>query len=316
MAGSIAGTPRVSVPAYFGGVAVATLLGFAVAMLLRPGFAHAVLQVSGLESVPVAGAHSFYAMRVQPLFDTHCTSCHGAGHQKGGLRLDSFGGTMRGGKHGAVIAVGDAKHSELFTRITLPLTDDKAMPPSGKTPLNTDDVTVIRLWIAAGASGALPVGAIKGAPRLVAPVTMPQINPAAVRKLRAPLAAQVAQLKVRFPGVIEYDSQSSADLVIDASLKREAFGDADLRALAPLQGRIVEANLSGTAVTDASAPQIAAMTALRTLRLTDTKTTDATIRALASLKALKVLAVAKAAPDTLAPLRRRGVRIYGDADDQ
>ena len=46
------------------------------------------------------------------------------------------------------------------------------MPPSGKTPLNQDDVTVIRLWIAAGASGTLPVNAIKGAPRLVAPVKM------------------------------------------------------------------------------------------------------------------------------------------------
>lgn len=314
MAGSIAGTPRVSVPVYFGGVAVATILGLAAAMLLRPGFAHAVLQSAGLESVPQASASSFYAVRIQPLFDARCVSCHGAQRQKGGLRLDSFAGTMRGGKHGAVIVAGDAKTSELFARITLPATDDKAMPPSGKTPLNADEVTVIRLWVAAGASGALQVGAIKGAPRLVAPVTMPQIDPAAVRKLRAPLAAQVAQLQSRFPGVIEYDSRSSADLVIDASLKREAFGDADLRALMPLRDRIVEANLSGTAVTDASAPQIAAMPSLRTLRLTDTKATDAMVRALAMSKALKVLAVAKASPDTLAALRQKGVRIYGDAD--
>lgn len=194
-----------SVLAYFGGVALATALGFAAAMLLRPGFAHAVLQSAGLESVPVAAGGSFYTVRVQPLFDTHCVSCHGAQRQKGGLRLDSFGGALRGGKHGAVIAAGDPGNSELFTRITLPPTDDKAMPPSGKTPLNSDEVTVMRLWIAAGASGMLPVSAIKGAPRLVAPVRMPQIDPAAVRKLRAPLAAQVTQLQSRFPGVIEYD---------------------------------------------------------------------------------------------------------------
>jgi mono/diheme cytochrome c family protein len=302
--------------AYFGGVTVATVLGLGIAMLLRPGFAHAVLQSAGLESIPISDGLSFYAVRVQPLFDAHCISCHGAAREKGGLRLDSFAGTMRGGKHGAVIAAGKAQHSELFTRITLPATDDKAMPPSGKTPMNTDDVTVIRLWIAAGASGTLPVGAIKGAPRLVTPVKMPEINPIAVRKLRAPLAGQVAELQNRLPGVIAYDSRSSADLILDASLKREAFGDADLRLLAPLRARIVEANLSFTAVTDASAPQIAAMTALRTLRLADTKTSDATIRTLASLKALRVLAVANASSATLTALREKGVRVYGDVNGE
>ena len=83
-----------------------------------------------------------------------------------------------------------------------------------------------------------------------------------------------------------------------------------------MRDRIIELNLSGTAVTDAVAPDLAAMTALRTLRLTDTGTTDATIRMLASSKTLKVLAVAKASPDALAPLRRKGVRIYGDGDGE
>ena len=44
------------------------------------------------------------------------------------------------------------------------------------------------------------------------------------------------------------------------------------------------------------------------------KTTDATVQALASSKTLKVLAVAKATPGTLAPLRQRGVRVYEDLD--
>lgn len=312
MAGS--GAPRVSALIYFGGVTAATALGLAAAMLLRPGFGHAVLQSSGLESIPRASANSFYAVRVAPLLAAHCTSCHGAERDKGGLRLDSLAETMRGGKHGAVVVAGNVKDSALVTRVTLPAGDDKAMPPSGKTPLNQDDVTVIRLWILAGASGTLPVGAIKGAPRLVAPVTMPEINPARVRKLRAPLAAQVTQLQSRFPGVIQYVSRSSADLVVDASLKRGAFGDADLKALAPLLDRIVEVNLSGTAVTDAAAPALAAMPSLRTLRLMDTKTTDAVVQALAASKTLKVLAVTKASPAALAPLRARGVRIYEAAD--
>src|ERR1700753_2459817 len=128
MAGSTA--PRVSALVYFGGVVIVTAAGFVAAMLLRPGFGHSVLQSAGLERVPQATANSFYTMRVAPLLAVHCIGCHGAERDKGGLRLDSFAGTMRGGKHGAVTVVGDARDSELLTRITLPATDDRAMPPS------------------------------------------------------------------------------------------------------------------------------------------------------------------------------------------
>jgi len=314
MVGPTAGTRRVSAPAYFGGVTVVTALGIAAAMFLRPAFGHTVLQWIGLESIPQAAPSSFYTVRVAPLLEAHCTSCHGAERQKAELRLDSFAAVLRGGKHGAAVMPGAARDSSLFTRITLPVTDDRAMPPSGKTPLNKDEITVIRLWLAAGASGTLPVKAIKGAPALVVPVKMPELDLAAVQRQRAPLAHEVSRLQRRFPGVIHYDSRSSADIEVDASLKGAAFGDDDLDALVPLRDRIVSANLSGTAVTDASAPLLASMKALRVLRLMNTKTTDATVQALASSKTLKVLAVAKATPGTLAPLRQRGVRVYEDLD--
>jgi hypothetical protein len=314
MIGSIAGRPRVPAPVYFSAVALVTALGIAVAMLLRPAFAHAVLQLTGLENTPQAKPDSFYAVRVAPLLDAHCASCHGAGRQKAQLRLDSFAATMRGGKHGAVINPGDVKDSLLFARIILPVSDDKAMPPSGKAPLSRDDVTVIRLWIAAGASGAQPVNAIKGAPALVLPVTIPEINPAAVQKQRAALASQVNELQGCLPGIISYEARDSANLEINAALKGAAFGDSDLRALFPLRDRIVRADFSGTTITDASAQLLASMKSLQLLRLTNTKTTDATIRALAPLASLKSLMVTKAAPATLASLRRRGIRVYESAD--
>lgn len=303
-----------SAKAYFGAVALATMLGVGVAMLLRPAFAHTVLELTGLERVPQANPDSFYTKRVQPLFEAHCTGCHGTERQKGALRLDSFAATLRGGKHGAVVAAGDVKASSLFERITLPLTDDRAMPPSGKTPLNKDEITVIRLWIANGASGRLPARAVKGAPRLVAPVKMPELNPAAVAKERAPLAALVAQLQERFPDVVQYQSRDSADLVINAALRRDGFGDSDLRALLPLSARIVAVDLSGTAITDAAAPMLAAMPILHSLRLVGTKTTDAIVTALTPSKTLRVLAVGKVSPAALAPLRHKGVRIYEDSD--
>lgn len=313
---SISGRPsgHLSAAAYFGCVALLTLAGVGVAMLARPAFGHDMLQWIGLENAPQAQASSFYARRVAPLFETRCAACHGEKRQKSDLRLDSFAAVLRGGKHGAVIVPGDARNSELVTRISLPASDDRAMPPSGKTPLTEDEKTVIRLWIAHGASGSLRD--IAGAPKPVVEVEIPELDPAVVEKQRARLAVQVARLQERLPGVIAYEALDSADLEINASLKGAGFGDADLRALTPLVAHIVRADLSGTAVTDASAPVLAAMARLKSLRLSRTRISDNGVHALEGAKALRSLAVADTAVTAaaLAPLRARGVAVYGGGD--
>jgi Planctomycete cytochrome C len=305
---------HLSASVYFGCVALLTLAGVGLAMLMRPAFGHDILHWIGLESVPQAQATSFYATRVAPLLEARCVACHGDRRQKSDLRLDSFAAVLRGGKHGAVIRPGDVKNSDLLLRISLPASDDRAMPPSGKTPLTEDEKTVIRLWIAHGASGSLRD--IPGAPKPVVEVEIPKLDPAAAEKQRAPLAALVRRLRDRLPGVIAYEAQDSADLEINASLKGQSFGDADLQALTPLAGRIVGANLSGTAVTDASAPALAAMVKLISLRLSGTKVSDTAIHALEGAKALRSVTVVdtRVTDRALAPLRARGVAVYGGGD--
>jgi len=307
---------RLSAPVYFISVALLTLAGFGAAMLARPAFGHAVLQWAGLEPVPRALPASFYAVRVEPLLKDRCIGCHGESRQKAGLRLDSFAEVMLGSRHGAVVRPGDARHSELFTRISLPPSDDKAMPPSGKTPLTDDEVTVIRLWIANGASASLPAGAVKGAPKLKACRDSRALDPARAARQRAPLAAAVQQVQRRLPGVVGYESRGSAELEVDASLMGLRFGDAELAMLAPLAAHIVRANFSDTAITDASASTLAAMTGLERLRLADTRISDNTIRALAPLKKLRSLTATgtKVTDESLASLRQKGVAIYADPD--
>jgi hypothetical protein len=219
---------------------------------------------------------------------------------------------MRGSKHGAVIVGGNLKGSELVTRLTLPPGNDKAMPPSGKPPMSADEVTVIKLWIAAGASGAVPVAAIKGAPAPVLKIQFPEIDEASVALARAPLLLMVKQLQARFPGVVSYESRSSADLHINASLQGRSFGDKEFAALAPLCERIVWADLSGTSISDASAQTLIGCRHLRTLRLSNTGVTDSTARALTALQALKSLTVVGTAltESSLATLRGQGVRVY------
>ena len=285
-------------------------------MALRPAFAHRLLEFTRLEAMPQAAPGSFYALRVAPLFAQHCVACHGENRQKAELRLDSYALLMRGSRHGAAILPGNPKASELMRRIVLPAGDERAMPPEGKTPLSPDEVTVTRLWIAAGASPTTPPFSIKGAPALVADVKFPELDPSATRRLRASLAGEVQHLSARYPGVIVYVSRNSADLELDAALRGAAFTDDDLKAFLPLSTRILLVDLSGTSVTDASAATLAQMTALRTLRLSGTKTGDKTVAALAPLKSLKSLTVAGtgATKAALAPLSKRGVEIHGDGN--
>jgi uncharacterized membrane protein len=251
----------------------------------------------GLSTAPTPLPRSnpayFYGAHVEPIFITHCDSCHGPDKQKGRLRLDTYESLMRGGKHGLAIKAGNTKGSELLRRVTLSRSDDDAMPPEGKRPLAANEIKLLELWIAAGASPTLGANAIKDAPTndvpVVAEVTFPEIDPAAVTKLRAPLAQEVSQLKQRFPGVLDYESRDSAYLALDASALGPRFGDDDLAALKPLGAQIVTADLSRTAITDRSAPLLAAMKHARVLRLTETKITDATVSTLSGLDQLESL---------------------------
>src|ERR1700722_5056833 len=53
---------------------------------------------------------------IKPIFTAACMPCHsGAGPKKprGGLALDTLAATVKGGRDGAVLKVGDSAHSDL-----------------------------------------------------------------------------------------------------------------------------------------------------------------------------------------------------------
>ncbi|MBS1850795.1 MAG: hypothetical protein JST79_07775 [Acidobacteria bacterium] len=263
-------------------------------------------EAAGSSSAVDAG--TWYGAQLRPIFEQHCVTCHGPSKQKAGLRLDSFSGLMRGGKHGAVLKPGDAKSSELFRRITLPPGDEDAMPPENRRPLSPAEIAVIEQWIAGGASATQPNPG--GAPTPVAgapvEVTILEISPAAVSAERAQLASAVAQLQQKLPNVVGYESRGSAQLTVQAAWMRARFGDEQVAALAPLAERIVLADFSSTAITGHSASAMAGMKNLRTLRLMHTSTTDATVQALTSLQKLESLSLfdTQVTPAALAALAR------------
>jgi len=201
---------------------------------------------------------------------------------------------MRGSKHGPVIKAGDPKGSELFHRITLPPDDDDFMPAANRRPLSSSDVKLIEAWISSGASHTLAVDAtavVTAGQTIVAEVNFQEIDANAVAKERAAFAPILSQVQSRLPNVVGYQSRTSADLVLSASWLGAKFGDNEIVVLAPLSERIVAADFSGTAITDRSAPVLAAMKKLRQLRLAHTAISDATILELGSLDRLESLSV-------------------------
>jgi uncharacterized membrane protein len=243
------------------------------------------------------GPATFYGERIQPVLEAHCVTCHGQNKHKAGLRLDSYESVMHGSKRGPVIKPGEPKTSELFHRITLPPADDDFMPAEHKRPLSASDVKIIELWILTGASGTQSAGILKDLPEgsrnqaEVAEVSFDEPDPAAVARDRAGFASVISQLQRRLPNILDYESRSSADVVITASLMGPAFGDDELAELSALSERIVFADFSATAITDRSAHTLASMKRLRVLRLMHTKITDTTLAALGSLDQLQSLSL-------------------------
>lgn len=97
-----------------------------------------------------AAAHGDYRA-VKTILVEHCKRCHGATHQKGGLRLDSWPLLMKGGNGGAVVEAGDASKSRLLMAVR-GQGKLKKMPAEGKE-LTSAQIATLEGWIASGAAG-------------------------------------------------------------------------------------------------------------------------------------------------------------------
>ncbi len=100
-----------------------------------------------------------FNFHVKPILSNNCFACHGpdANKRESGLRLDTFeGATANFAEDGTpakfAVIPGDPENSEIWKRINH-TNPDLVMPPaeSTKEPLNAEERSIIRRWIAQGA---------------------------------------------------------------------------------------------------------------------------------------------------------------------
>ena len=99
-------------------------------------------------------AHSpeYYTTRVKPVFEANCAKCHLDGNHRGGLKMDTREGMLKGGHDGSVLVPGDPSRSLLvrLVRHEGPADDPMPMPPR-QPKISDADIAVITEWVKAGA---------------------------------------------------------------------------------------------------------------------------------------------------------------------
>lgn len=230
-----------------------------------------------------------FAKDIQPVFDAHCANCHGEDKGLAKIRLHNPKAIEESkGHHDDLYVAGKAADSELYERLILPA-DDKKLMPKGGDPLPKESIEKIKQWINDGAKFEVKADAptekasdekmekeAEAEPKPQRPA-LEAASPEAiaeVEKLGAlvmPLYAGAAELRVSFP--------SSRDKVTDETVA----------AIVPLAGQLVDLDLSGSKVTDASAENLSKFVNLDTLHLEKTEIGDSTVQAVAPLMFLEYL---------------------------
>lgn len=113
-------------------------------------FAGLLASASGLRAEIDATSLDFFEKEVRPVLIEHCYRCHSAesSNLKGGLRLDSRDGLLKGGDLGPAIVPGEPDRSRLIEAIRYK-NHELQMPP--KRALPTAQIDALTKWVAMGA---------------------------------------------------------------------------------------------------------------------------------------------------------------------
>src|SRR5260221_3841075 len=137
------------------------------------------LTAMAADAPPIQQQFQFFESQVRPILERSCFKCHGAEAKiKGGLRLTSRAGLLKGGDTGPAIFLPDPSKSLLLKAISYK-DEDLQMPPTEQLP--REKIAILTQWVnwgapwpAGGATefASVPAPAAVHPPPRVTPETM------------------------------------------------------------------------------------------------------------------------------------------------
>jgi uncharacterized membrane protein len=247
---------------------------------------------------------------VKPILENKCMACHKEGKIKGELRMDQLAGLQKGGKTGPFLIAGNPDESLFFQRIHLPLENEEHMPPKNKAQLTDEEIEILRLWVASGASFEQKVLELE-ADQPLFQLASQKFSSEANYDFEAPSESDLASLntffrkaKPLFPGspAVEvayfgasaFDPSSLQDLkkvksqLLKLNLNRMPLEGVDLSILRELES-IAEIQLNFTGLTSDQLQNLTGLSSLRKLAISGNKLDSKSLDYLSKMTFLREL---------------------------
>jgi uncharacterized membrane protein len=259
-----------------------------------PKKAMLAVPIGNVQEAPV------YAAIIAPIFANKCESCHGAGKQKGKLRMDGLEYLGKGGKSKKPLFLSPAHADEgiLIKRISLPNEEDLHMPPKQKPQLNTDEKALLAWWIKDGASFEKKVKDLpqtddikKILDRLQNAGKTQEATAAAdpFAGIDAPAPDQAAIQALNAKKILVLPVSQGSHLLDANFVNAGKITPALLQLLEPVRQQLVWVRLSDADLDDAALQTIGQLPNLTKLYLDHTAVSDKGLQHLARLKRLQYL---------------------------
>ncbi|WP_245224969.1 c-type cytochrome domain-containing protein [Pseudozobellia sp. WGM2] len=229
-----------------------------------------------------------YEEVIQPILNNKCVSCHNPKKAKGELMLHSAEAIINGGENGEVLVAQDTEHSELFSRMVLPIEDDNHMPPEGKTQPTKEEIKLVGAWVDAGHpfEGSIQKSKL---PKELFVSFFPNKHDVDHPDIEIPKASQDSIKAIKAIGVYVDPISESTNFLSVSCINQSSFSDGDFEILVPIKNQISRLDLGGTQVTDAIFEMLGTLPNLTILKLDYTKITGEKISLLENLEHLKTI---------------------------
>ena len=224
---------------------------------------------------------------IQPIFNSKCISCHNSEKSKGELALHNFESLKKGGENGIIINYENPELSEIFVRIHLSKNEKKHMPPKSKKQLTKAEISILSLWINAGAPENTLIKDMKIGDELLSNFIKKEERFFPEIEISSPNNKSISFLRGK--GIHIAPVSKSSNLLYLSSYNYHKFIEEDIFELKKLRNNIVDIDLSNSSFSDEVFEMLSTFSNLTRLKLNYTTITGKGIEKLSSLKNLKKL---------------------------